>query len=95
MAKANKKIQQFEEQEMTLEQSKAYRAALYVAPPKRWSEEEKREAFRVFWASNKSKYGKAKGAIEKVLWLHLKTIKMDTPDSFSQGLANFGLKKVK
>ncbi len=93
MAKA-KKIQQFEEQEMTLEQSKAYRASLHKPAPKVWSEEEKREAFRVFWASNKSKYGKGK-ALEKALWLHLKTIKMDTPDNFSQGLANFGLVKVK
>lgn len=80
--------------EMSLEEAKAYRASLHKPAPKVLNESEKREAFRVFWASNKAKYGKSK-TIEKAVWLHLKTIKMDSPDQFSSGIDNFGLKKVK
>ena len=80
--------------EMTLEESRAYRASLHRPVPKVLNEAEKREAFRIFWAGNKSKYGSAK-SLEKALWLHLKSIGMDSPESFSDGLFNFGLKKVK
>lgn len=80
--------------EMSLEESRAYRAALHKPVPKVLNEAQKREAFRVFWAGNKSKYGSAK-SLEKALWLHLKSIGMDSPESFSDGLFNFGLKKVK
>jgi len=80
--------------EMTVEQARAYRASLHKPTPKAMNEAQKREAFRIFWTSNKAKYGKDK-ALEKALWLHLKTIKMDTPEQFSEGLANFGLTKVK
>lgn len=79
--------------EMTLEQSKAYRASLHKPVPKPLTDEQKREAFRVFWASNKKKYGKSK-TLEKALWLHLKSIGMDSPEQFHDGLFNFGLKKV-
>lgn len=80
--------------EMTLEQSKAYRASLHKPTPKVLTEEQKREEFRIFWAGNKAKYGKSK-AIEKAIWLHLKAIKMNSPEQFAAGLDNFGLKKVK
>ena len=80
--------------EMSLEESRAYRAALHKPAPKAMNEAQKREAFRIFWASHKSKYGKAK-SLETALWLHLKTIKMDSPEQFAEGLDHFGLKKVK
>jgi len=79
---------------MTLEEAKAYRASLHKPQVKALSDVQKREAFRVFWTSQKAKYGQSK-KIEKAIWLHLKSINMDSPDKFSEGLANFGLKKVK
>ena len=79
---------------MTLEESRAYRDARHVPKAPVLSDEEKREEFRIFWVSNKAKYGEAKG-IEKALWLHLKTIKMDSPEQFSEGCEHFGLKAVK
>jgi hypothetical protein len=79
---------------MTLEQSKAHRASLHKPMPKPLNETQKREAFRVFWASNKKKYDKTK-TIEKAIWLHLKSMGMSSPECFAQGLENFGLKKVK
>ena len=94
MAKSNKSQEESQNQEMTLEESKAYRASLYKAPKKILSPEQKREAFRIFWVSQKSKYSKSKN-LEKALWMHLKTIGMDSPEKFADGLANFGLKKVK
>jgi hypothetical protein len=105
MAKKNKPKQSFPMQEepkmveapknqMTLEEARAFRAALYRPQPKPLNEVQKREAFRIFWASNKSKYGKGK-SLEKAIWLHLKSIGMDSPEKFHDGLGNFGLKKVK
>ena len=83
-----------ESQEMSLEEARAYRASLHKPVARPLNEPQKREAFRVFWASNRSKYGRPK-SLEKALWLHLKTIDMDSPEQFAAGLANFGLKKVK
>lgn len=80
--------------EMSLEEAKSYRASLHKPQPKVLTEEQKREAFRIYWASNKKVFGKSK-AMEKAVWLHLKTIGMNSPEQFSQGLDNFGLKKVK
>jgi len=81
-------------QEMTLEQAKAYRASLAKPEVKVWSETEKREEFRKFWAQAKRKYGKAKD-IEGILWTHLKSSGFDVPEKFEAGLAHFGLKTVK
>jgi hypothetical protein len=97
MAKEKKIIQPMpsaKKQEMSLEEARAYRASLHKPAPKVMNEFQKREAFRIFWASNKAKYGRSK-ALEKALWLHLKTIKMDNPEQFQDGLFNFGLTKVK
>ncbi len=80
--------------EMSLEESRAYRASLYKPTTPVLSDEQKREEFRIFWASNKTKYGEPRG-IEKALWLHLKAIKMDSPEQFSEGCKNFGLVKTK
>ena len=91
---AKEKLSLDEAVEMSLEEAKAYRASLYKPTPRILSEDEKREAFRIFWASQKAKYGKGK-SLEKAIWLHLKTIGMNTPEQFAKGLANFGLNKVK
>ena len=93
MAK-DKKIPVSEQIEMTLEEAKAYRASLYKPQPKVLNEVQKREAFRIWWISQKRKYGKSRN-IEKALWLHLKSIEMDSPENFEKGIFNFGLKKVK
>lgn len=88
MAKREKK----EEVEMSIEEARALRAAKHNSLPKQTSEQEKRETFRLFWAQEKSRYGKDKG-LEPILWLHLKAIKMDTPEKFKRGLEHFGLKE--
>jgi len=88
-----KKDQMQESEEMTGEEAKALRAAKYKALPKKASDLEKREAFRIFWAQEKYKYGREKD-LEPILWVHLKAIKMDTPEQFKNGLANFGLKEI-
>ena len=80
--------------EMTLAEARAYRAARHVPQAPVLSEDQKREEFRIFWASNKAKYGEAK-SIEKALWLHLKTIGMNSPEQFLEGCAHFGLVKTK
>ena len=80
--------------EMSLADAKAWRASLYrPAANKALSEKEKREAFRLFWAQEKYKYGKSKD-LEGILWLHLKASKLDEPAKFSEGLQHFGLKKI-
>jgi hypothetical protein len=90
---AKKIIKLAENAEMTLEEAKIWRASLPV-PEKKRSEKEKRNAFKIFWAKEKKKYNKAKN-LEEVVWLHLKAMKMDEPERFDEGLAHFGLKKVK
>ena len=90
----DKKTPDMANESMTAEEAKAFRASLHVPQPKVLTEEKKREAFRIFWTSNRSKYGKAK-SLEKVLWLHLKSIGMNSPEKFVDGLTNFGLKKIK
>lgn len=77
---------------MTLEEARAYRKSLYKPSAVSHTPEEVREMFRIFWAQNKAKYGKSK-ELETVLWVHLKSIKMDTPKKFEDGIAHFGLKK--
>lgn len=78
---------------MTLEEARADRAARYIPPVKILTDQQKREAFRIFWAQAKRKYGKAKD-LESIIWLHLKSSKMDDPSQFEAGLLHFGLKKV-
>lgn len=80
--------------EMTAEEAKAFRASLHKPQDQVLSEQQKREQFRVFWAQNKRSYGQGKD-IESILWLHLRTIKMDDPKDFEAGIAHFGLKKNK
>lgn len=79
--------------EMTLEQAKAYRASLYKPEPKVLTDAQKREAFRIFWASHKKMYSKSR-SMEQALWLHLKSTGMDSPENFEKGIFHFGFKKV-
>ena len=88
---AKKKLE-IQEPEMTLEEAKAFRAALVKTATKPLSQKQKREAFKVFWAQNKKKYGLT-GKLEQVLWLHLVATKNDEPARFEQGLQHFGIVK--
>ena len=88
-----KKEQKQEVMEMSADEARALRAAKHNSLPKKVSELEKREAFRLFWAQEKYKYGREKD-LEPVLWVHLKAIKMDSPENFNAGISNFGLKKI-
>lgn len=83
-----------QEREMTLQEARAYRASLAKPEARKLTEQETREQFRLFWAKEKSKYGKAKD-LEEILWIHLKASKHDEPARFDDGLKHFGLKKVK
>jgi hypothetical protein len=94
MAKEIKKAEQMDNMEMTLEEAKAFRASLYKPEPRKLSDQEKRESFRLFWAQNRKKYGKSKD-LESIIWLHLKAVKMDEPEKFEAGIVHFGLKKLK
>lgn len=89
MAKKENKLNE----EMTLEEARAYRAARYAASAPILSEEQRKEKFRIFWTEEKTKYGRPK-ELEEILWLHLKAIKHDAPEKFEAGLKHFGLKKV-
>jgi hypothetical protein len=82
------------DQEMNLEEAKAYRASLHKPVEQALNDQQKREQFRLFWATNRNKYGKEK-KLEEVLWIHLKSAKFDDPKKFEEGLANFGLKKIR
>jgi hypothetical protein len=93
MAK-EKKAGLMENKEMSLEDAKAFRATLFKPQAKVLSEKEKREQFRLFWAQNKKRYGKKKD-LEEIVWLHLKSSKMDDPSMFNEGLKHFGLKKIR
>ena len=88
MAKNDKK-----QEDMSVDEAKALRAAKHNALPKKSSDQEKREAFRLFWAQEKSNYGRDKD-LEPVLWVHLKAINMDNPEQFHAGIQHFGLKQI-
>ena len=93
MAK-NKEQPVREDEQMSLEEARAYRASLYKPSERPLQEHEKKEAFRIFWASNRRQYGKGKN-LESILWTHLKAVKLDEPSKFEEGLKHFGLKKVR
>lgn len=81
-------------QDMSLAEAKAYRASLHKETTKKLDDHEKREQFRIFWAENKYKYGKAKD-LEPILWEHLKAAKLEDPENFEAGVTHFGLKKIR
>lgn len=80
-------------EEMTLEEARAYRVSKYKPAAVVLSEQEKREQFRIFWARERSSYGKPKN-LEQILWVHLKASKLDDPSKFDDGIKHFGLKKL-
>lgn len=82
-------------EEMTLEESRAYRFAQYKPKERELSSTEKREAFRLFWAQNRKLYKKYSKDVEQILWIHLMSIKKTSPENFQSGIENFGLKKAK
>ena len=92
--KESKQDKREKKSEMTLQEAKAYRASLAKKEERKLDEHEKREQFRLFWAENKYKYGKAKD-LEPILWEHLKSAKLDDPKNFEAGIAHFGLKKIR
>lgn len=92
MPRFEKKQEIKEEVELTVEEARALRLASHQAKSKEGSDIERREAFRLFWAQNKSKYGRGK-ELEQVLWVHLKAIGMNSPGKFEDGISHFGLKK--
>jgi hypothetical protein len=94
MAKKEREAVMENAKEMSLEESKAYRASLYKPEARALSGLEKREQFRIFWAKEKKKYDKPK-ELEQILWVHLKAVKLDDPEKFEAGLKHFGLKKVR
>jgi hypothetical protein len=94
MAKNFKKENQEDSPEMSIEEARAIRASLHKPAQPALTDEDKRDQFRVFWAQEKYKYGKSKD-LEEILWLHLKAMKMDGPEKFEDGLAHFGLKKIR
>lgn len=91
---AKEKARQEIKSEMSLEEARAYRASLATNQEKDLKPSDKREAFKIFWAKEKKSYKKAE-KLEEILWLHLKSMKMDNPEKFSEGLAHFGLRKCK
>lgn len=83
-----------DKEEMSLEEAKAFRASLAKPEVEVLPEHKRKEEFKKFWASNRSKYNKPK-ELEEVLWIHLKSAKFDEPAKFEKGLENFGLKKIR
>jgi hypothetical protein len=80
--------------EMTIEEARAYRASLYKPPVKVLTDQEKRESFRLFWAKARRKYKQYNKSLEQILWIHLQASGYDMPEKFDQGIEHFGLKKV-
>lgn len=80
------------DEDMSLEESKAYRASLYREPKIVLSESACRHQFKMFWAKTRKQY-KASKELEQILWIHLKATGNDKPEKFEDGLVHFGLKK--
>lgn len=79
---------------MSVEEARAFRASLYKPQKKVLSEAERRNSFKLFWAQNRKQFGKKKD-LEPILWIHLKAIGSDQPEKFEDGIANFGLKRIR
>jgi hypothetical protein len=80
--------------EMSAQEARAYRASLFKPKKAQLSEEQKKELFRIFWARERVSYNKPRD-LEKILWTHLVSTKLNDPENFEKGLKNFGLKKVR
>jgi hypothetical protein len=83
-----------EVKEMSLEEARKWRASLAkAAAPAILKEEQVREAWRLYWAQEKSKWANSKD-LEHIIWLHLKAVAMAVPSRFEEGIKHFGLKKI-
>jgi muconolactone delta-isomerase len=81
--------------EMSAEEARKWRASLAKASDAVLSENQLREAWRVYWAQAKSKWANSSTKnLEQFIWLHLKSVKMASPTQFEAGIKHFGLKKV-
>lgn len=92
MAKKDLKEKGEEMKEMSLEEAKKWRASL-AKPEPALKEEQIREAWRLYWAQEKSKWANSKD-LEHILWLHLKAVSMAVPARFEEGIKHFGLKRI-
>lgn len=93
----NKKMSRDEQIEDVQEKlTKAREMRLKLAGRKAAPQEDvdAKKEFEIFWARERASYKKDR-EIQEILWLHLKAIKHDHPDKFEQGVAHFGLKKLK
>jgi hypothetical protein len=79
---------------MSLEEAKAYRASLHKPQKLILSEVERKNRFKLFWAQNRKKFGRNKD-LEPILWIHLKATGHDQPEKFEDGMAHFGLKRIR
>lgn len=80
-------------EEMSVEEARKIRASMHKASDVVLTEQQKREAFRIFWAQEKSQYAMS-ADLEEVIWLHLKAMKMDVLEKFTDGIKHFGLTKI-
>ena len=60
--------------------------------PEITSDGDNKFAFDDFWTKNRKAYG-ADRELGKILWLHLRAIKHDSPEKFEEGIKNFGINK--
>lgn len=58
------------------------------------NKKEKREAFRQFFIKAKRKLNLS-SSLEDVIWMHLESTGMDSPENFKKGMQNFGYKEIK
>lgn len=82
-----------ENKEMSTEEAKKWRASLAKSPSSILTEEQRREAWRLYWAQEKSKWANSKD-LEHIVWLHLRAVSMAVPSRFEEGIKHFGLKKI-
>lgn len=65
------------------------KSTLVEKKPRKMREDEVRECFRKYFTKLKRQL-KLDSSLEKVLWLHLKSIECDKVELFDQGVKNFG-----
>jgi hypothetical protein len=93
-AKASRLMVVKKEKEMTLDEAKAYRASQHKPQKAVLSEAARRQQFKLFWTQNRKKFGKSKD-LEPILWIHLKATGNDQAEKFEDGMAHFGLKRIR
>jgi hypothetical protein len=94
MAKKSMKQEIEKAKEMSLEEARKWRASLAKpASSLALKEEQIREAWRLYWAQEKSKWANSKD-LEHIIWLHLKAVSMAAPARFEEGIKHFGLKRI-